>query len=105
MTRPRKLGCPAVIILGDPHNYCKHGFRSSRDYNISDVQGRFPFGQLVLALDKDRLAGAAWKFRYSDVFLLNPDEAAAFDATFPKKEKAHRISQDLFSIAVRAYLD
>lgn len=32
----------AIIILGHPHNYCKYGFKNSRDYLISDTEGRYP---------------------------------------------------------------
>ena len=38
----------AIIILGHPHNYCKHGFKNSIDYGISNSEGRYPYVQLFL---------------------------------------------------------
>jgi len=97
-------GCPAIIILGDPANYCRHGFKSSKDCGISDAEGNYPYGQLALVLDARRLAGARWKFHYSDVFNLNMDGFEEFDATFPKKEKLFKPSQVLFAMQLRAYI-
>ncbi|MCE5194304.1 MAG: N-acetyltransferase [Nitrospiraceae bacterium] len=28
---------PAIAIYGDPHNYCKHGFKNGIDYNVSNM--------------------------------------------------------------------
>ncbi len=28
-------GVKAIVILGDPHNYCKHGFKCAEDLNVS----------------------------------------------------------------------
>ncbi len=50
-------GAKAVVILGDPHNYCKHGFKSSKDLNISDLNGDYPNGMLALELEAGALAG------------------------------------------------
>jgi predicted N-acetyltransferase YhbS len=45
-------GYPAIIIYGDPHNYCKQGFKNGKDYNISTIDGRYPLGLLALELKK-----------------------------------------------------
>ena len=100
-----QMGENAVIILGHPHNYCSRGFVSSRDFNIGNAEGRYPFGQLVLELKEGIFDGGPWRFHYSDVFEVDPAGAAAFDAEFPKKEKLVLPSQSEFSIAVRAFLD
>jgi predicted N-acetyltransferase YhbS len=71
---------PAIIIQGDPHNYCKFGFKNGKDYNISDKNGRFPLGLLVLELKKE------------------------FDKRFKSKVKGHQPSQDVFNILVQSYL-
>jgi putative acetyltransferase len=97
-------GIKAIVIFGDPHNYCRHGFKSSRDYNISDSGGNYPYGLLVLELEEGALSGHKWKYNYSDVYELNENDAEEYDKRFPKKEKGYRPSQEVFSIAYRAYI-
>jgi len=99
-----KNGAAAIIILGHPHNYCKHGFKNSIDYNISNSEGKYPYGQLVLELKPGVFKGKSWKFYYSKVFDLDQRAVEEFDRQFPEKEKEFRYSQEEFSIAVRAYL-
>lgn len=98
----RKRDAAGVVILGDPHNYCKHGFKSSKDYSIGDAEGNFPYGMLALELTPGAFTGHAWKYRYSDVFNVDEKAAEEIDAGFPPKEKAYRYSQEIFSIAVRS---
>ena len=98
---------PAIVILGDPHNYVPYGFKHGIDCScsISDENGKYPFGLLVLELgDKNALNGKAWKCKQSDVFHCDPEQVKQFDETFPPKEKKHKPSQDLFMIMVRAQL-
>ena len=99
-----KNGEKAIIILGDPRNYCKHGFKNSIDYNISNSEGKYPYGQLVLELAPGIFEGKKWKFYYSSVYNIDPKAAEEFDKQFPKKKKEYKPSQELFSISVRAYL-
>lgn len=101
----RDKGIDAIVILGDPHNYCKHGFKCARDLNISDMNGDHPHGMLCLELRKGALAGHRWKFKYSDVFnAISDEEAEKFDKTFPHKEKGYCYTQDIFSIAFRSFV-
>ena len=99
-----KNGVKAIVILGDPHNYCKHGFKSSKDLNISDINGNYPYGMLALELEEGVLAGHKWKYRYSDVYEINEKDADEYDNSFVKKEKGYRYSQEIFSIAFRSYV-
>jgi len=97
-------GIKAIVILGDPHNYCKHGFKSSKDYYISDIDGNYPYGLLVLELEEGVLSGHKWKYKYSNVYEVNENDAEEYDKKFPKKEKGYKYSQEVFSIAYRAYI-
>lgn len=99
-----KNGVKAIVILGDPHNYCKHGFKSSKDLNISDMNGNYPYGMLSLELEEGALAGHKWKYRYSGVYEINEKDADEYDNSFEKKEKGYRYSQEIFSIAFRSYV-
>lgn len=94
----------AIVLLGDPHNYCKHGFKSGKDLNISDMNGEYPYGMLALALEERALEGHKWKFKYSDACNINEEDADNFDKNFERKEKGYRYSQDIFSIAFRSYV-
>jgi len=95
----------AIIIYGNPKNYCKHGFKNGKDYNISNPQGRYPLGLLVLELEKGVFEGRTWKYYYSSAYEIDAKEAEKYDALFPPKKKEWKPSQEEFSIAIRAYLD
>jgi putative acetyltransferase len=97
-------GEKAIVIFGDPHNYCKHGFKSAKDLNISDMNGSYPHGMLALELEEGALAGHAWKYRYSEVYEIDEKDVDEFDSHFVKKEKGYRYTQEIFSIAVRSYV-
>ena len=94
----------AIIILGHPHNYCKHGFKNSIDYKISNSEGKYPYGQLVLELEKGVFNGRKWKFYYSSAYNVDEKAAEEFDNQFPEKKREYKPSQEEFSIAIRAYL-
>lgn len=95
---------PAVIILGDPHNYCKHGFKNGKDFGVSDTEGRFPLGLLVLELLSGAFGDDKWIFKESDVYQIDPIEFEKFEQSFLPKEKKYCYSQDLFHILIRSYL-
>ena len=92
------------MIFGDPHNYCKHGFKNGKDLNISDMNWEYPYGMLALELENGAFKGDEWKYKYSEAFNVNEKEVEGFDKNFGAKEKGYQYSQDIFSIAFRSYL-
>ncbi|PKN46123.1 MAG: GNAT family N-acetyltransferase [Deltaproteobacteria bacterium HGW-Deltaproteobacteria-17] len=100
-----RKGTPAIIILGDPHNYCKHGFKNGKDFHITSSDGRFPLGLLVLELKQGVFADHRWRFQESTAYDLDPEKVEAYDRRFPPKTKEYRTSQELFGMMIRAYLD
>ena len=96
--------CKAIIIQGHPHNYCKHSIRSSKDFQISDSEGKYPYSLLVLELEKGLFQGYSWNYHYSDVYTIDPSAAEEFDQQFKPKQKQFQYTQEEFSIACRAYL-
>ena len=100
----QEAGYKAVIIYGDPQNYCKHGFKCSKDYCVTDPDGIFPYGLLVLELEKGFFEGYSWKYYCSKVYEINKSDAEEFDKEFPPKAKEYRHTQDVFSIQCRAKL-
>lgn len=100
----RGMGAGMIVIFGDPHNYCRLGFRSCRDFGISDGNGECPHGMLALELEAGVTAGRRWVYRYSDVYDVDEKAAEAFDAGFPAKEKGYSPTQEIFSIAIRSFV-
>lgn len=100
----RAKGVEAIAIYGSPYNYCKHGFKNGKDFNISDMNGNFPYGLLVLELKKGAFDHKKWKCRQSNLFNIDQIEAELFDRSFPDKEKEYRYSQEIFSISIRSFL-
>lgn len=100
----RDLGFKVVAIYGDPHNYCKHGFRNGKDLGISNGSGDYPHGLLALELEPGVLAGRRWRFQTSPLFECSESDVEAFDRHFPPKEKGYHYSQAIFSIIVRSSL-
>jgi len=95
----------AILIYGLPHNYCKYGFRSSKDFNVSNKEGKFPYSLLALELEKGVFSGHSWKYYDSEAYDLDEGKVEEFDTLFTRKEKGYRYSQEEFSIAFRAYLE
>ena len=94
----------AILIHGYPHNYCRHGFKSSKDFNISDSTGKYPYSLLALELEKGIFQDTKWRYVYSDVYEINQNDAEEFDKQFTPKKKEYTFTQEEFSIAFRAYL-
>ena len=99
-----KRNVPAIVIYGDPHNYCKHGFKNGIDYQVSTMDGEYPLGLLVLELQPGFFGSKKWKAKQSDVFKFAQEEAIEFDKKFKEKEKKTQYSQEVFKIQIRAFL-
>ncbi len=98
------VGIPAIIIYGDPHNYCKHGFKNGIDYQVSNMDGEYPLGLLVLELQPGFFGNKKWKIKQSDAFIFDQENLKEFDKRFTEKEKKYQYSQELFKMNIRAYL-
>ena len=98
-------GYPAIIIYGDPHNYCVNGFKNCKDFNITNKDGKFPYAMLVLELKEGVFAEHQWKLTESDVYIFNQEEVEEFDKEFEPKEKRTQPSQVVFSMSVRAFIE
>lgn len=99
-----KNNIPAIVIYGDPHNYCKHGFKNGLDYQVSNLDGEYPLGLLVLELQPGFFGQKKWKVSQSDVFKYDHEEALEFDKKFKEKEKRIQYSQEIFKIQIRSFL-
>ncbi len=99
-----KRNIPAIVIYGDPHNYCKYGFKNGIDYQVSNMDGEYPLGLLVLELQPGFFGNKEWKAKQSDVFIFDHEKAIEFDKKFKEKEKKIQYSQELFKIQIRSFL-
>jgi len=95
----------AVIIEGYPKNYCKYGFKSSKDYTISNIAGKYPYNLLVLPLVDGIFEGHTWKYVESEVYNCDENEVEKFDKQFVEKTKEYKYAQEEFLISVRAYVE
>ncbi len=105
LQKAKTLGYPAIIIYGSPHNYCKHGFKSCKDYQLSTMAERYPYSLLVLELKAGTFDNHSWKYQESEVYDVDVGQAEVFDQQFEYKEKEYRYTQEAFKIACQAYLE
>ncbi len=99
-----KRNIPAIVIYGDPHNYCKHGFKNGIDYRVSNMDGEYPLGLLVLELQPGFFGDKKWRAKQSDAFIFDHEKAAEFDNKFKAKEKKTLYSQEIFKMLIRSFL-
>lgn len=99
-----KRNIPTIVIYGDPHNYCKHEFKNGIDYNVSNMDGEFPLGLLVLETQPGFFGNRKWKIIQSEVYNFDNSQVDKFDKIFKEKEKKVKYSQELFKMQIRAYL-
>ncbi len=99
-----KRNIPAIVIYGDPHNYCKHGFKNGIDYQVSNMDGENPLGLLVLELQPGFFGNKEWKAKQSDVFIFDHEKVIEFDKKFKEKEKKIQYSQEIFKMQIRSFL-
>lgn len=97
----RWMGYDVNVNFGNPGNYVSRGFVSCKKKNICCfADGNFPTALLVRELVPNALDGRRWMFLPSTAADCCEDTAAvaAFDASFPPKEKKWMPSQEEFYI-------
>jgi len=97
----RSMGYDVNINFGNPGNYVTSGFVSCKKKDVSFmVPGNYPTALLVCELVPGVLDGKKWMYIPSTAADVCEDTeaVAAFDATFPEKEKKWMPSQEEFYI-------
>ncbi len=92
------LGYDVIVIVGNPNNYIRHGFKSCKKYNICMENGTFPAAMMVKELKQDILDSRKWVYYDSPVMHLDEQEALLFDDKLEKMEKKYQPSQEEFYI-------
>jgi putative acetyltransferase len=95
----------AIIIYGHPGNYVKYGFIGSKKLLITNEEGRYPCGLLVLPLKNNVLGDKKRLFKESKVYSINMDKYKMFDQSFDQINEKYQPSQEEFYILSNAYLD
>lgn len=99
----RQLGYRAILIFGDPAYYSRFGFVPAEQFDIGTEDHAYADALQAYELYENALQDCAGRFLEDAVFHLNADAAAAFDETFPFKEKQSGLeSQKRFLELARA---
>jgi predicted N-acetyltransferase YhbS len=59
----KEMGYKVIIIYGDPEYYKRFGFKASKEYNITNNDGKYPAALLVLELYQNALTGIICRHR------------------------------------------
>jgi putative acetyltransferase len=94
--KARSLGFPAIFIYGDPRYYHRFGFHCAEKYDIKTSDGKYAIALLALELIPGSLDQRPGRFVDSPAFQYAQSEFAAFEATFPLREKFETESQQVF---------
>lgn len=96
----------AIIIFGDPLYYQRFGFAPSKQFSITNIEGKFPAAMLVLELRTDSLKSIYGVYDGGNIYNLDATGKSfkEFDKLFPNKDKGHSQSQYRFIELVSKYL-
>lgn len=96
----------AIIIFGDPLYYQKFGFAPSKQFGITNIEGKYPAAMLVIELHTHSLKGINGIYDDGNIYNLDAtgNSFEEFDKLFPNKEKVHSQSQNRFIELVSKYL-
>jgi len=97
LAKAAALGHRAVFIYGDPLYYVRFSFRPAEDFGIMTSEGAYHPALQALELVPGALAGCAGRFFEGEAYHCDENAAAAFDKTFPPKEKFVTESQRRFA--------
>jgi hypothetical protein len=76
----------------------------SKDYLITDKEGRYPAALLVFELYPDSMKGIHGVFDEGKVYEVDEKQLIEFDKWFEYKVKAHTKTQDKFTEVSDTYL-
>ena len=98
------LGYRAILIYGDPEYYKRFGFRASKEFRITNGEGKYPAALLALELYPRALAGITGIFDEGEIYAVDAEELAEFEKGFAKKEKQAASTQERFNELANACL-
>jgi hypothetical protein len=81
------MGFKAIIIYGNPKYYEKFGFKNTKEYRITDMEGNYNDALMVLELFPNTLENINGKFFEGKIYQIKKEELEVFERSFPYKEK------------------
>jgi len=100
----KEMGYKAIIIYGDPEYYKRFGFKVSKEYTITNMEGKYPAALLVLELFPNALHGINGKFDEGKTYEIDEKELEEFEKGFTEKEKQKTKIQERFNELSGKYL-
>ena len=100
----KEMGYKAIFIYGDPRYYKRFGFKESKEYKITNQDGKYPAALLVWELYPDALKGIEGIYNEGAIYTTDPKELEEFEKGFPQKEKKQTKSQEWFLEMVDKFL-
>jgi predicted N-acetyltransferase YhbS len=85
--KAKEMGFKAIIIYGSPKYYERFGFRNTKEYGITDMEGNCNDALMVLELFPGALENINGKFFEGEIYKIDKEELEAFEKRFPYKEK------------------
>jgi predicted N-acetyltransferase YhbS len=87
ITKSKKMGFNAIIIYGNPKYYERFGFRNSKEYKITDMEGNYNDALMALELYPKSLENINGKFFEGEAYKIDKKELEIFEKNFTYKEK------------------
>ena len=83
----KEMGFKAIIIYGNPQYYEKFGFKNTKEYGITDMEGNYNDALMALELLPNALENINGKFFEGEMYKVDKEELAVFEKGFLYKEK------------------
>jgi len=87
ITKSKEMGFNAIIIYGNPKYYERFGFKNTKDYKITDTEGKYNDALMALELYPKSLENINGKFFEGEAYKIDKKELEIFEKNFPYKEK------------------
>jgi len=87
ITKAKKMGFNAIMIYGNPKYYERFGFKNSKEYKITDMEGNYNDALMALELFPNSLENINGKFFEGEAYKVDKKELEIFEKDFPYKEK------------------
>jgi len=85
--KAKEMGFNAIMIYGNPKYYERFGFKNSREYQITDMEGNYNDALMALELFPNSLENINGKFFEGEAYKVDKKELEIFEKDFPYKEK------------------
>jgi predicted N-acetyltransferase YhbS len=87
ITKSKEMGFNAIMIYGNPKYYEKFGFKNSKEYKITDMEGNYIDALMALELYPKSLENINGKFFEGEAYKIDKKELEIFEKKFPHKDK------------------